>query len=289
MAASPELEQAAHRADARRGVLVGLPAIATLTVLFVVPLFIVLVNSFGTRTRTGRTDLTTVNVDAYRRLADPLVIEIAARSIGYALITTAICLAVGYPFAHYLATRTARMRALLLVLVMLPFWSNFLVRTYAWRVLLGSDGPFVAILDAFGLPEVRLLFTPVAVIIGLVYGYLPFMILPLYVAIERIDPLLIESARDLHASAFKAFTNVTLPLSRSGIIAGSILVFVPAVGAYVTPELLGGSRSTMLGTYVVRQFLSARDWPFGSALSVAILIVMIVATTIYFRTGGKSL
>ena len=277
------------RAESRRGLLIGAPAIAALTVLFAVPLIIVVVNSLGTRTRTGRTDLSVLSLDAYRRLADPIVLEIAARSLGYALLTTVICLAVGYPFAYYLATRPPRVRAVLLVLVMLPFWSNFLVRTYAWRVLLGSDGPFVSTLEALGLPEVRLLFTPFAILLGLVYGFLPFMILPLYAAIERIDHTLIEAARDLHASGWGAFRAVTLPLSRSGVIAGSVLVFIPAFGAYVTPELLGGSRTTMIGSYVVRQFLSARDWPFGSALSVAILAVMLLATAVYFRTGGRSL
>ena len=283
------LERDAVSADARRGLLIGLPAIASLTVLFVVPLLVVVINSLGTRTRTGRTDLSTLSLDAYARLADPLVLEIAARSFGYALLTTIICLAVGYPFAYHLATRPPRVRAVLLVLVMLPFWSNFLVRTYAWRVLLGSDGPFVTALEALGLPEVRLLFTPFAIVLGLVYGFLPFMVLPLYAAIERIDHTLIEAARDLHASGWQAFRAVTLPLSRSGIIAGSVLVFIPSFGAYVTPELLGGSRTTMVGSYVVRQFLSARDWPFGSALSVAILAVMLLATTLYFRTGGRSL
>ena len=283
------LERDAVRAEARRGLLIGAPAIVTLLVLFVLPLVAVVVNSLGTRTRTGRTDLSALGFDAYRRLADPLVLEIVARSFGYALLTTVICLVIGYPFAYHLATRSTRLRAVLLVLVMLPFWSNFLVRTYAWRVLLGSDGPFVATLSALGLPEARLLFTPFAIVLGLVYGFLPFMILPLYAAIERIDHSLIEAARDLHASGWRAFREVTLPLSRSGIIAGSVLVFIPSFGAYVTPELLGGSRTTMIGSYVVRQFLAARDWPFGSALSVAILIVMLLATTVYFRTGGRSL
>ena len=289
MSTATGLERDAVRAEARRGVLIGLPAIATLTVLFAIPLIIVVVNSFGTRTRTGRTDLSTLNVDAYQRLMDPLVLEIAARSIGYALLTTVICLVVGYPFAYHLATRSPRARAVLLVLVMLPFWSNFLVRTYAWRVLLGSDGPFLSTLELLGLPEVRLLFTPFAIVLGLVYGFLPFMVLPLYAALERIDSTLIEAARDLHASGWGAFREVTLPLSRPGIIAGSVLVFIPSFGAYVTPELLGGSRTTMVGSYVVRQFLSARDWPFGSALSVAILAVMLLATAVYFRTGGRSL
>jgi spermidine/putrescine transport system permease protein len=283
------LEQDAVRAESRRGFLIGLPALVALTVLFAVPLLVVVLYSFGTRTRTGRTDLSQLDLEAYQRLTDPLVLEIVARSLGYAVLTTVICLVIGYPFAYYLATRAPRVRAVLLVLVMLPFWSNFLVRTYAWRVLLGSDGPLVGFLELFGFDDVRLLFTPFAIVLGLVYGFLPFMVLPLYAAIERIDHTLIEAARDLHASGWKAFRNVTLPLSRSGVIAGSVLVFIPSFGAYVTPELLGGSRSTMIGSYVVRQFLSARDWPFGSALSVAILAVMLVATTLYFRTGGRSL
>ena len=284
-----DLEQDAVRASSRRGFLIGLPALAALTVLFAVPLIIVVVYSFGTRTRTGRTDLSQLDLAAYQRLADPLVLEIVSRSLGYALLTTIICLIVGYPFAYHLATRAPRVRAVLLVLVMLPFWSNFLVRTYAWRVLLSSDGPLASLLATFGVDDVRLLFTPFAIVLGLVYGFLPFMILPLYAAIERIDHTLIEAARDLHASGWKAFRHVTLPLSRSGVIAGSVLVFIPSFGAYVTPELLGGSRTTMIGSYVVRQFLSARDWPFGSALSVAILVVMLVATMLYFRTGGRTL
>jgi len=283
------LEQDAVRAEARRGFLIGLPAIVTLTFLFAIPLLVVVVYSLGTRTRTGRTDLSELNLAAYRRLSDPLVLDIVSRSLGYALLTTLICLVIGYPFAYHLATRAPRVRAVLLVLVMLPFWSNFLVRTYAWRVLLGSDGPLVGFLGLLGFDEVRLLFTPFAIVLGLVYGFLPFMILPLYASIERIDRTLIEAARDLHASGWQTFRAVTLPLSRSGVIAGSVLVFIPAFGAYVTPELLGGSRSTMIGSYVVRQFLSARDWPFGSALSVAILAVMLLATTLYFRTGGRSL
>jgi len=284
-----DLEQDAVRASSRRGFLIGLPALAALTVLFAVPLIIVVVYSFGTRTRTGRTDLSQLDLAAYQRLTDPLVLEIAARSVGYALLTTIICLLIGYPFAYHLATRTPRVRAVLLVLVMLPFWSNFLVRTYAWRVLLSSEGPLASLLTVVGVDEVRLLFTPFAIVLGLVYGFLPFMILPLYAAIERIDHTLIEAARDLHASGWKAFRHVTLPLSRSGVIAGSVLVFIPSFGAYVTPELLGGSRTTMIGSYVVRQFLSARDWPFGSALSVTILAVMLVATMLYFRNGGRTL
>ncbi len=283
------LEQDQVRAESRRGLLIGLPSLLTLVVLFALPLAVVVVYSFATRSRTGRTVLADWNVASYQRLTDPLVLEIVARSFGYALLTTVICLIIGYPFAYYLATRPVAVRRILLVLVMLPFWSNFLVRTYAWRVLLGSDGPFVRMLTTLGFDETRLLFTPFAIVLGLVYGFLPFMILPLYAAIERLDPVLVEAARDLHATGWEAFRRVTWPLSRSGVVAGSVLVFIPSFGAYVTPELLGGSRTTMIGSYVVRQFLSARDWPFGSALSVAILSLMLLATLVYFRTGGRSL
>jgi spermidine/putrescine transport system permease protein len=285
----PGLEVDAERAESRRGFLIGLPSLAYLVIFFAIPLVIVFIYSFATRSRTGRTLLEDWNLGSYARLFDPLVAEIALRSLWLAIVTTIICLVIGYPFAYYLATRPPKVRGILLVLVMIPFWSNFLVRTYAWRVILGSDGPFVRLLEGAGFPEVRLLFTPFAVVLGLVYGYLPFMILPLYASIERLDFSLVEAARDLYATGWQAFRRVTWPLSRPGVIAGSILVFIPSFGAYVTPEILGGGRTTMLGSYVVRQFLSARDWPFGSALSVAILAVMLASAILYFRSGAKNL
>jgi spermidine/putrescine transport system permease protein len=285
--APPGPEREAARAAARRGALIGLPPLVTMVLLFAVPLGIVAVYSVATRGRTGRTELADWNLDAYARLLEPLVLEIAGRSLGYAALTTLLCLAIGYPFAYWLTTRRPGVRAVLLVLVMLPFWSNFLVRTYAWRVLLGSDGPIVTALAAVGLGEVRLLFTPFAVVLGLVYGYLPFMVLPLYSSLERLDLRLVEAARDLGATGWEAFRRVTWPLSRPGVVAGSVLVFIPSFGAYVTPELLGGSRTTLVGSFVVRQFLSARDWPFGSALSMAILVVMLAATVAYFRAQER--
>jgi spermidine/putrescine transport system permease protein len=285
----PALEERAARARSRTGVWIALPPAVYLVLLFALPLVIVLVYSFATRGSTGQTILADWNIAAYRRLFNPLVREIAVRSVGYALLTTVICLAVSYPFAYYLATRALRVRNLLLVLVMIPFWSNFLVRTYAWRLLLSSSGPLSQLTELIGLGQTRLLFTPVAVVLGLVYGYMPFMILPLYAAIERIDLGLVEAARDLYASGARAFWRVTWPLSRPGVIAGSILVFIPSLGAYVTPEILGGSKTTMLGSYIVRQFLSARDWPFGSALSFVVMALMLAATMLYFRTGGRTL
>jgi spermidine/putrescine transport system permease protein len=163
------------------------------------------------------------------------------------------------------------------------------VRTYAWRVLLGSEGPLSQISQALGGEPIRLLFTNWAVLIGLVYGFLPFMVLPLYAAIERMDWSLVEAARDLYASGWQAFWRVTWPISLPGVVAGSILVFIPSLGAYVTPAILGGAKTTLLGDYIVSQFLAARNWPFGSALSFAIMAVMLGATLIYFRTGGRNL
>ncbi len=284
-----ELESDAERAGSRRGVLIALPSWAYLTVFFAVPLLIVVVYSFATRSSTGLTRLTGWNLDSYRRLFDPLVGEIAVRSLVLAVATTVICLAVSYPFAYYIATRSAKWRNLLIVLVLIPFWSNFLVRTYAWRIILGSEGPLAQITEALGMEPVRLLFTNTAILIGLVYGYLPFMVLPLYAALERMDWSLVEAARDLYADGWTAFRKVTWPLSRPGVIAGSILVFIPSLGAYVTPALLGGARTTLLGDYIVSQFLAARNQPFGSALSVAVMSLMLVAVVVYFRSGAKNL
>ncbi len=287
-AVTPELEAAAERADRRRGFFLALPSYVYLIVLFAIPLVIVLVFSFASRSRTGKPLLEGWNLESYRRLAEPLVSTIATRSLWLAFLNTVLCLLVAYPFAYYIATRRPASRNLMLVLVLIPFWSNFLVRTYAWRVLLDSDGPITRVGEATGLWG-KMLFTEPAVFLGLVYGYLPFMVLPLYASIERVDWSLVEAARDLYASGWTAFRRVTLPLTRPGIIAGSILVFVPSLGAYVTPDILGGAKTTLLGNYIVTQFGSARNWPFGASLSFVILAVMLVATVIYFRTGGKTL
>lgn len=289
LAVTPELEKAAVKAESRRGFLIGLPAFAYLILFFAIPLVLVLVYSFASRSSTGLTVLENWNLDSYQRLLDPLVIEIFIRSFVLALITTIICLLVSYPFAYFIATRGPSMRNVLLVLVMIPFWSNFLVRTYAWRVILGSDGLVSQVSQALGGEPIRVLFTNSAVLIGLVYGFLPFMVLPLYAAIERLDWRLVEAARDLYADGWTAFRKVTLPLSMPGIVAGSILVFIPSLGAYVTPAILGGARTVLMGDYIVSQFLAARNWPFGSALSFAIMFVMLVATIFYFRAGAKTL
>lgn len=287
-AANPELEAAAERAKSRRGFRIALPAYAYLVIFFVVPLLLVLVYSFASRSSTGLTVLENWNLDSYARLFSEQVAQILIRSLVLAVTTTVICLVVCYPFAYFIATRGPTLRNVLLVLVMIPFWSNFLVRTYAWRFILGSDGFVSQISQALGGGEVRLLFTNTAVLIGMVYGFMPFMVLPLYAALERLDWSLVDAARDLYASGWVAFRKITLPLSMPGVIAGSILVFIPALGAYVTPAILGGARTVLIGDYIVSQFLSARNWPFGSALSISIMSLMLIATLIYFRSGARN-
>jgi spermidine/putrescine transport system permease protein len=287
-AVTPDLEQSATRAESRRGFLLGLPGYAYLILFFAVPMLIIFVYSFGTRSATGKTVLGDWNVESYRRLFDDLVLGILWRSLWLAAATTAISLLLAYPFAYYIASRGPRLRNLLLVLVMIPFWTNFLVRTYAWRLILGRNGPLSVLLGWLGVEETRLLFTNSAILIGLVYGHLPFMVLPLYASIERLDWSLVEAARDLYASGFKAFRKVTLPLSMPGVIGGTILTFIPSFGAYIEPELLGGAQTMMLGSFIENQYYAVSDWPFGSALSFVIMALMLVGTILYLRKGGRT-
>ena len=284
-----EAERRGEVAERRRGLLLALPSFAYMVLFFAVPLVIVLVYSFATRTSSGSTALSDWNLEAYRKLGEPIVRNVVIRSVVLALITTVLCLVIAYPFAYFCATRSATVRNLLLVAVMIPFWTHFLVRNYAWRLLLSSGGPISSFTESIGLGPTEILFTKTAVVIGLVYAYLPFMILPLFASIDRLDWRLVEASRDLYASGPASFRKVVLPLTMPGVIAGSILVFVPSMGAYVTPELLGGGKETLLGSYIVTQFLTARNWPVGASLSFVLMAVMLVSTIIYFRAGGKNL
>jgi spermidine/putrescine transport system permease protein len=286
---NPELERKAERRESWVGFFHAAPGYVYLVFFFALPLLVVFIFSFASRSRTGRPELENWNLDSWGRLGDPLVRDIAFRSLWMAVLNTALCLMIAYPFAYWIATRRKEStRTLLLILVLIPFWSNFLVRTYAWRMLLDSNGYITQVGELTGLWG-RMLFTLPGVFIGLLYGYLPFMVLPLYAAIERIDWSLVEAGRDLYATGGRAFRKITLPLSMPGIIAGSVLVFIPSLGAYVTPDILGGAKATLLGNYIVTQFGAARNWPFGSALSGAILIVMLVATILYFRSGERTI
>lgn len=265
------------------------PSAFWLIVFFLVPLLIVFAISFGRRGTYGGV-VWELNLRNYLRFFDPLYLRIFARSIYIALATTFFCLLLGYPLAFLIARRPPRVRNTLLILLMVPFWTNFLVRTYAWILILRGEGLINLALQSLGLIQtpLPLLYNDGAIIVGLVYGWLPDMVLPCYAAIERLDYSLVEAAHDLYANNVKAFLKVVLPLTAPGIVAGSILVFIPSLGAYVTPDLLGGAKSMMIGNLIQQQFLSVRDWPFGGAVSFVLMAIMLLGTILYFRAGRKS-
>jgi len=267
-----------------------LPPAGWLIFFFAGPLLIILAYSFFERGVYG--DIVyTFTFDNYLRAFDPLYTSTLWRSVRIALISTAICLALGYPLAWYIARQSASMKKFLLVLLIVPFWTNFLVRTYAWIFILRTEGLLNNTLMSLGLisSPLEILFTETAVIIGLVYTYLPFMVLPVYVSIEKLDRALFDACRDLGASSWQAFRNIMLPLTRPGIISGSILVFVPCLGAFITPDLLGGARSLMMGNLIQIQFLAARDWPFGAALSFIVMSIVLLLLVVYARWGTNNL
>jgi spermidine/putrescine transport system permease protein len=219
----------------------------------------------------------------YLRALQPLYLLIVARSFGLAFLTTLACLLVAYPMAFWLGLRaTPQRRGALLVLVILPFWTSFLVRMYAWIFLLRSEGLVNLALGRLGLGPLPLLYNDFAVLLGQVYGELPFMILPLYASIEKLDRSLLEAAADLGASPVRTLSRVTLPLTRAGIVAGCVLVFIPSLGAYLAPDLLGGARTVYVGNLIQSQFAVARDMPFGAALSF-LLSLTVLAVLLLFR------
>jgi spermidine/putrescine transport system permease protein len=266
------------------------PSLFWLIVFFLIPLVIVFVYSFLKRGPYGQIEWE-FNLQNYARFFDPLYLRVFARSFKIAGITTLVCFLLGYPMAYWMATRPPRWRNTLLLLLMIPFWTNFLVRTYAWILILRDSGLVNNALMSLGLisQPLPLFGNDLAIIIGLVYGWFPDMVLPCYAAIERLDFSLVEAAQDLYANELRAFGRVIFPLTLPGIVAGSILVFIPSLGAYVTPDLLGGAKSVMIGNVIQSQFLSVRDYPFGSAFSFVLMAMMLIATLLYFRVGGRTM
>ena len=216
------------------------------------------------------------SLESYRQLLDPNYLAVTWRSVGFSLTTTVLCLLLGYPFAWYTARLSRSSRVLVLVLLMIPFWTNSLVRTYAIRMVLGTQGLLNKALLATGIIDtpLRLLYTDTAVVLGLLYLMLPFMILPLYANLEKLDYRLVEAGRDLGAGCVQIFTRVVWPLSLPGVYAGIILVFVPSMGLFYVATLLGGSRQILVGNLIQQQFLNARNWPMGSATSVVLILLM---------------
>jgi spermidine/putrescine transport system permease protein len=267
-----------------------LPAWAFTLLLFLGPLLIIVAYSLRTKGVYGGVG-PPWTLENYVRLFDPLYGVILLRSFLMAAVSTLGCLALAFPLAYYIA-RSGRRKTLLLNLVMLPFWTSFLVRTYAWMFLLRDTGLINSALLAAGLitEPLPLLYNDGAVIVGLIYGYLPFAVLPLYSNLERLDKSLLEAAADLGARPWQTLLHIVLPLTAPGLRAAGVLVFIPCLGAYLTPDLLGGGKSMMIGNLVQNQFTSARDWPFGSALSLALMaIVMFLLWTLLRRDGGEML
>ncbi len=255
-----------------------LPAGAWLGFLFAAPMCIVLAYSLLTRGAYGGLGLPWT-LENYQRLWDPLYLAIAARTLAMASAATVLCLVLAFPLALFIS-RSGRRKNLYLQLVMFPFWTSFLVRTYAWLFMLRDTGLVNTVLTHLGLTgaPLPLLYNPGAVLLGLVYAYLPFTVLPIYATLDRMDPLLVEAAADLGARPFATLMRVVVPLAMPGVRAGAVLVFIPCLGAYLTPDLLGGGRTVMIGNLVQNQFTTARDWPFGSAVSLAMMAaVMLLA------------
>nr|WP_240539920.1 ABC transporter permease subunit [Salinarimonas soli] len=222
---------------------------------------------------------------------DPLYLDALLSSLRIALVGTGLLLAVGYPLAYAMARAPARWRSVLVGLVILPFWTSFLIRIYAWIGILRPDGFLDAALIGLGIISrpLQLLNTETAVLIGLVYAYLPFMVLPLYASLERQDPTLVEAALDLGSTPRRAFWTVTVPLSLPGVVAGSLLCFIPMVGEFVVPDLLGGSETLMIGRTLWSEFFSNRDWPLASAVAIVLLVVLVVPIVIYREAEARRL
>ena len=258
--------------------LLVLPASAWYLILLVLPLAIILIFSFGERATTGGYGggFTLANYAAALEHPEPFITSLALSIAG-----TIACLLVGLPLAYYIATRAGHRKALFMVLLVIPFWTSFLIRTYAWLTILGPEGLAGFIGDVTGDSSFRILGTPWAVLLGVVYGYLPLMVFPIYVTLERMDRSLVEASKDLGAGRWATFRQVTLPIILPGLITGSILVFIPLMGEYVVPAILGYGRVFLIGNQLVLQFLDSRNWPQGAARAVVLILIMLVSVVFY--------
>ncbi len=280
--------------------LVSGPPVLYLLFFFAIPALIMVLASFRTPgefgglapflDQSGKPDL---NVDSYVRFfTEPVYTQIFVKSFVYALATTLLCLAIAYPLATLIAKSPKKHRDLLLLLVILPFWSNFLIRVYAWMIVLGPQAALArtvnGILGWFGAEPVSLLFSSFAVLVCLVYVHLPFMVLPLYANLEKHDQALLDAAQDLGASAWQRFWRITFPLSLPGVYAGAALVFIPALGIFAIPDILGGPDDSLIGNVIKQQFLETRDWPFGSVLSIVLTVAALALAGLAAWVGARS-
>ncbi len=270
----------------------AIPAVAWYLVFFLAPLAFIAVTSFGEVV--GFSDVSyTWTLDNYRYLWDDffgdfhLYRDIFLETFKLSVIGTLSTLVIGFPLAYYIA-RYAKHKTLLLLLVIVPFWTSFLIRAYAWLIILDPEFPVFRALGMSGFVESHeLLFTPKAVYIGVAYNYLPLMVLPLYAALERIDWSLVEAAQDLGDPPWRAFRRITLPLALPGVLVGSLLVFIPLMGEYIIPVILGGNKTFYAGNLIAQQFLESRDWPLGSALAMVVIGALTIALLVYARVLGR--
>ncbi|MBZ9740158.1 MULTISPECIES: ABC transporter permease [unclassified Mesorhizobium] len=301
MATAEEVAKAAERRDVRDRWLLSAPALLVILFAATGPLLIVLVYSFLTPGAYGdvkwqfSSDAWT-SVFLERDIFDDTLSLAAAhvtifwRSIKLAVVTTLATLALGFPTAYFMATRSEKTRDLWLFLITIPFWTNLLIRTFAVLQIIRNEGIVNTILLKLGIVSapVQILYTDTAILIGMAYVYLPLMVLPIYASMEKLDFRLVEAGYDLYATRFKVLRKIIFPLVKPGVIAGSILVFIPALGAYVTPSVLGGGKNMMLSNLIELQFGQGRNWPLGSALSITVMIIVMVALLAYVRNAGKS-
>lgn len=271
------------RRPERVGPLLAMPGLLWLALFFAVPLVLIIGFSLMERGLYGGVE-PGLTLEHYRRFVDPLYLGIVGRTIWWAVICTVVSLLIGYPIAFVIARET-RWRRLLLFLVILPFWTSFLVRMFAMIFLLRDTGFINGVLLSLGVIDtpLTLLYTPGAVLAGLVYGFLPLMVLPIYASLEKLDDTLLEAAETLGAGPAARFFHVVLPLSMPGVIAGCLLTFIPALGSFVTSDLLGGAKHAMIGNLIQNQFGAARNWPFGSAAALVVMLAVLLAVVLYLR------
>ncbi|WP_410981797.1 spermidine/putrescine ABC transporter permease PotB [Bacillus cereus] len=268
----------------KKGKLLALPTVTWLLIFFLFPLVFVLAFAFLQRGAYGTVEMQ-FTLENISRVFDPLYMNTLWETVKIAVITTVLCLLIGYPFAYTITIVDRKYRSILLLLATIPFWINFLVRSYAWIVILRSQGLVNTLLLKLGIisEPLNLLYNTPSVILGMVYSLLPFMILPVYAAIEQLDKRKLEAAYDLGATPMKAFWHVTLPMTMSGVATGSILVFVSSIGMFVVSDVMGGSKVALIGNVIQNQFLGARDWPFGSALSIIVVLFSVLLIYLYYR------
>lgn len=301
MATAEEVAKAAERRDVRDRWLLSAPALLVILLAATGPLLIVLVYSFLTPGAYGDVKWqfspdAWVSVFMERDIFDDTLSLAAAhvtifwRSIKLAVVTTLATLALGFPTAYFMATRSEKTRDLWLFLITIPFWTNLLIRTFAVLQIIRNEGIINTILLKLGIisAPIQILYTDTAILIGMAYVYLPLMVLPIYASMEKLDFRLVEAGYDLYATRFKVLRKIIFPLVQPGVIAGSILVFIPALGAYVTPVVLGGGKNMMLSNLIELQFGQGRNWPLGSALSITVMVIVMLALLAYVRNAGKS-